>query len=68
MIARIALGQVDVCRTSVPWVCNTPFGSAVVVTARPTGMPSWTRTTQVATPEDIMVCVGGPVTDPAVST
>lgn len=29
MIARIALGQVDVCRTSVPWVCNTPFGSAV---------------------------------------
>ncbi|WP_441958582.1 hypothetical protein [Mycolicibacterium houstonense] len=44
------------------------FVSAVVVTARPTGMPSWTRTTQVAPPEDIMVCVGGPVTDPAVST
>ena len=22
-------GHVDVCRTSVPWVCRTPFGSAV---------------------------------------
>ena len=27
--ARIAIGHVDVCRTSVPWVCSTPFGSAV---------------------------------------
>ena len=26
---RIALGHVDVCRTRVPWVCTTPFGSAV---------------------------------------
>ena len=27
--ARMALGHVDVCRTRVPWVCTTPFGSAV---------------------------------------
>ena len=29
MTARIAAGHVDVWRTSVPWVCSTPFGSAV---------------------------------------
>ena len=27
--ARIASGHVDVCLTRVPWVCSTPFGSAV---------------------------------------
>ena len=27
--ARIAAGHVEVCRTRVPWVCSTPFGSAV---------------------------------------
>lgn len=42
------------------------FAGSVVAAARPTGLPSWTRTSQVATPEDIMVCAGGPVTDPAV--
>ncbi|WKG03473.1 hypothetical protein [Mycolicibacterium sp. HK-90] len=44
------------------------FVSSVVVTARPVGLPSWTRAGQIATPEDIMVCVGGPVTEPVVST
>ncbi|WP_166907268.1 hypothetical protein [Mycobacterium sp. DL440] len=43
------------------------FAGSVLAAARPTGLPSWTRTTQVATPEDIMVCAGAPVTDPAVS-
>jgi hypothetical protein len=26
---RMALGHVEVCRTTVPWVCSTPLGSAV---------------------------------------
>ncbi|OMC32369.1 hypothetical protein A5740_13180 [Mycobacterium sp. GA-1841] len=43
------------------------FAATVLVTARPTGLPSWARSTAVATPEDIMVCVGGPPTDPAVN-
>lgn len=43
------------------------FVASALVAARPTGLPSWGRATEVATPEDIMVCVGGPLTDPAVS-
>ncbi|MGV0810528.1 hypothetical protein ABQF34_01060 [Mycolicibacterium boenickei] len=43
------------------------FVASALLAARPSGLPSWARTTQVATPEDIMVCVGGPVTDPAVA-
>ncbi|MEV0671439.1 hypothetical protein [Mycobacterium sp. NPDC050441] len=43
------------------------FAGSVLAAARPTGLPSLTRTVQAATPEDIMVCAGGPVTDPAVS-
>ncbi|OMB97502.1 hypothetical protein A5733_09795 [Mycobacterium sp. NS-7484] len=43
------------------------FAAAVLVAARPTGLPSWARSTAVAAPEDIMVCVGGPATDPAVN-
>lgn len=43
------------------------FAGSVLAAARPTGLPSWSRATQVATPEDIMVCVGGPSTDSAVS-
>ncbi|SER01576.1 hypothetical protein [Mycolicibacterium nivoides] len=43
------------------------FVASALVAARPTGLPSWNRATHVATPEDIMVCVGGPLTDPAVS-
>lgn len=44
------------------------FAASAVIAARPTGLPSWSRAGQVATPEDIMVCVGGPLTDPAVGT
>ncbi|MGV0807713.1 hypothetical protein [Mycolicibacterium setense] len=43
------------------------FAASVVVAARPTGLPSWHRSTEVATPEDIMVCAGAPASDPAVS-
>ncbi|MBU9767324.1 hypothetical protein FR943_26260 [Mycobacterium sp. TNTM28] len=43
------------------------FAAAVFAAARPTGLPSSPRTTQAAAAEDIMVCVGGPVTDPTVS-
>ena len=42
------------------------FAASALIAARPTGLPSWSRANQVATPEDIMVCVGGPLTDPAV--
>lgn len=44
------------------------FVASTLIAARPTGLPSFSRTTQVATAEDIMVCVGGPLTDPAVGT
>ena len=42
---RMAPGHVDVCRTRVPWVCTTPFGSAVdpevwTMTARSAGETS----------------------------
>ncbi len=43
------------------------FAGSVLAAARPTGLPSWARDTGVATPEDVMVCVGGPATDPAVA-
>ncbi|OBB93687.1 hypothetical protein [Mycolicibacterium peregrinum] len=44
------------------------FAASALIAARPTGLPSWSRANQIATPEDIMVCVGGPLTDPAVGT
>lgn len=44
------------------------FAASALIAARPTGLPSWSRANQIAIPEDIMVCVGGPLTDPAVST
>ncbi|MCV7301798.1 hypothetical protein H7J93_19420 [Mycobacterium barrassiae] len=42
------------------------FGAAVVAAARPTGLPSTARQSDAAQPEDIMLCMGGPPTDPAV--
>ncbi len=44
------------------------FGAAVVATSRPTGLPSLDRRSEVAAPQDIMVCVGAPVSDAAVAT
>jgi hypothetical protein len=42
------------------------FGAAVVAAARPTGLPSVAQQSNGAQPEDIMLCMGGPSTDPAV--
>ncbi len=42
------------------------FGAAVVAAARPVGLPSAARQSQGVQPEDIMLCMGGPPTDPAV--
>jgi hypothetical protein len=42
------------------------FGAAVVAAARPTGLPSAAQQSNDAQPEDIMLCMGGPSTDPAV--
>lgn len=42
------------------------FGASVIAAARPTGLPSATRQSQAVQPEDIMVCVGGPPSDPTV--
>jgi len=44
------------------------FGAAVVATARPSGLPSLERRSETAAPQDIMVCVGAPVSDAAVRT
>lgn len=44
------------------------FATTIVAAARPTGLPTAARASAVGQPQDIMVCVGGPVTDPAVST
>ncbi|MGV9801124.1 hypothetical protein ACWDTP_24070 [Mycobacterium sp. NPDC003449] len=41
--------------------------ATVLVAARPTGLPASEGSAEATEPEDIMVCVGGPVTDPAVS-
>jgi hypothetical protein len=42
------------------------FGASVVAAARPVGLPSAARQSQGVAPEDIMLCMGGPPTDPAV--
>ncbi|MBJ7336875.1 hypothetical protein [Mycolicibacterium sp.] len=42
------------------------FAGAVVVAARPTGLPTSARQSDGGDPEDIMVCVGSPDSDPAV--
>jgi hypothetical protein len=41
------------------------FAGAVVAAARPTGLPSAATKSGSGEPEDVMLCVGGPVTDPA---
>lgn len=43
------------------------FCGAVIATARPTGLPSLARRSEAAAPQDIMMCVGAPVTDATVS-
>jgi hypothetical protein len=42
------------------------FGASVVAAARPVGLPSAARQSEGMQPEDIMLCMGGPPTDPAV--
>ena len=42
------------------------FACAVVVAARPTGLPTSARQSDGGDPEDIMLCVGAPVSDQAV--
>ena len=42
------------------------FGAATMAAARPTGLPAPGRDTAANQPEDIMICLGGPATDPAV--
>jgi hypothetical protein len=41
------------------------FAGAVVAAARPTGLPSAAGESGTVQPEDIMLCVGGPITDRA---
>lgn len=43
------------------------FGAAVVATARPTGLPTLEHRSEAAPPQDIMICVGAPVSDATVS-
>ncbi|QPG66954.1 VWA domain-containing protein [Mycolicibacterium mucogenicum] len=43
------------------------FGAALVSTARPTGLPTLDRRSEAAAPQDIMVCVGAPVSDAPVT-
>ena len=43
------------------------FAGAVVAASRPTGLPSAAGESGAGQPEDIMLCVDGPVTDPAAS-
>lgn len=44
----------------------TAFAATVLVAARPMGLPSRAHNSEALAPEDIMVCVGGPVSEPAV--
>jgi hypothetical protein len=41
------------------------FAAAVVAAARPTGLPSSTRESAAGEPEDMMLCIAQPPTDPA---
>ena len=43
------------------------FGAAIVVGARPTGLPTAATSYGAGDPEDIMLCLGGPTTDPSAS-
>ncbi|BDX34920.1 hypothetical protein TUM20985_54670 [Mycobacterium antarcticum] len=43
------------------------FGAAIVVGARPTGLPTAAEKSGAGDPEDIMLCIGGPPSDPAAS-
>lgn len=43
----------------------TVFAASVIAGARPTGLPSAAVESEAVQPEDIMLCVGGPATDPA---
>jgi hypothetical protein len=43
------------------------FAGAVIAASRPTGLPSAAGESGSGQPEDIMLCVDGPVTDPAAS-
>lgn len=43
------------------------FAATILVAARLTGLPSSPRNAAAAQPEDIMVCIGGTPTDPAVA-
>jgi hypothetical protein len=42
------------------------FGASVIAAARPTGLPSTARQSEGVEPEDIMLCMGGQPSDPAV--
>lgn len=42
------------------------FAASIVVAARPTGLPTSASRSGGADPEDIMLCIGAPVADPAV--
>jgi hypothetical protein len=42
------------------------FAASIVVAARPTGLPTSASRSAGADPEDIMLCIGAPVADPAV--
>lgn len=41
------------------------FAAAIIAAARPTGLPSAASQSGTGQPEDVMLCVDGPVTDPA---
>jgi hypothetical protein len=43
----------------------TIFATAIVVAARPTGLPTTASHFDGGDPEDVMVCLGAPLTDPA---
>jgi hypothetical protein len=43
------------------------FAAAVIAAARPTGLPSAAGESGAGQPEDVMLCVDGPATDPAAS-
>ena len=42
------------------------FGASVIAAARPVGLPSAARQSQGVQPEDIMLCMGGPPTEPPI--
>ncbi|ULN35235.1 hypothetical protein [Mycolicibacterium smegmatis] len=65
-VRAVRMRVLSACATAALLV--VAFVAAVAAAARPTGLPSATQSAPAAQPEDVIVCIGAPLDDPAVTT